>query len=101
MSADQNTPGSWIGCANPDLDGHLTPAIESVLQQVAAESKDGHARIYTQAEVIRAIELAINKDFLANARALELTEAEGREQCRRAGIAPFWPVPFEGWERQA
>ena len=40
-------------------------------------------------------------DFLVNARALDLTEAEALEQCRRAGIAPFWPVPFEGWERQA
>jgi hypothetical protein len=36
-------------------------------------------------------------DFLVNARALDLTEAEALEQCKRAGIAPFWPVPFEGW----
>ena len=36
-------------------------------------------------------------EFLVNARALDLTEAEALEQCKRAGIAPFWPVPFGGW----
>lgn len=52
---------SWISFEHPNVVAHLTPAVEAVLQQVAAESKDDHARIYTQAEVVRAIELAIAK----------------------------------------
>lgn len=52
---------SWIAQADPALSEHLTPAIAAILTQVAAESKDESSRIYTQAEMVRAIELARSK----------------------------------------
>lgn len=36
----------------------IKPAVAKIMQQVAAESKDPSARVYTQLEMIRAIELA-------------------------------------------
>ena len=38
---------------------HLTPLAAGILRQVAAESRDTSQRVYTQAEMVRAIELAI------------------------------------------
>jgi hypothetical protein len=37
---------------------HLTPDVCAILSQVASESRDRNAHIYTQAEMVRAIELA-------------------------------------------
>lgn len=36
-------------------------------------------------------------EFMSNARALELTEAEALDVCKQAGIKPFWPVDVEAW----
>jgi hypothetical protein len=62
---DVSAAKSWISCAHPDLVNRITPAVEAVLRQVAAESKDSHARIYTQAEVVRAIEIAASPQAAA------------------------------------
>lgn len=40
------------------LSRRMTKDVVEVLEQVAAESRDRSARIYTQAEMVRAIELA-------------------------------------------
>jgi hypothetical protein len=38
------------------------------------------------------------RDFLTNARVLELSEDEAQQQCKRFGLRPFWPVPVETLE---
>lgn len=56
-------PPSWITQARPDSAeaGRLTPDVVAVLERVAGESKDQGARLYTQAEMVRAIELAVDR----------------------------------------
>lgn len=54
----QANAGSWIGAEKPDLAPRLTASVAKILSQVASESRDQSQRVYTQAEVVRAIELA-------------------------------------------
>lgn len=50
--------GSWISAEKPDLASKLTASIATILSQVASESRDQSQHVYTQAEMVRAIELA-------------------------------------------
>jgi len=52
-------PSSWICVSKPQTAQRLTAGICGILAQVSAESRDQSQRIYTQAEVVRAIELAL------------------------------------------
>lgn len=52
---------SWISQERPEVPKHLTSAVVAVLEQVVSESKDTRAQIYTQAEMVRAIEIAMGK----------------------------------------
>lgn len=54
----QAESGSWIAAAKPDLQSKLTAPVAQILSQVASESRDQSQRVYTQAEMVRAIELA-------------------------------------------
>lgn len=48
---------TWITQARPDTEAHLTDKDAAILAQIATESRDQNARIYTQAEILRAMEL--------------------------------------------
>lgn len=52
---------SWISQEKPDVLAHLTSEVQAILTQVANESKDKSSYLYTQAEVVRAVEIAISK----------------------------------------
>lgn len=54
----QAESSSWIGAEKPDLAPKLTPSVCKILSQVASESRDESQHVYTQAEMVRAIELA-------------------------------------------
>jgi hypothetical protein len=55
---EQKTEGSWLTATKPDLASRLSKPVTEILTQVAAESRDQSQRVYTQAEMVRAIELA-------------------------------------------